>query len=48
MRNGSSSSSLTGLLELLLQRIAVDAVVVPLQLVDELVDLDHRVPRDDP
>src|SRR5213593_1425109 len=44
----SSACAFTGLLELLLQRIAVDSVVVPLQLVDELVDLVHRFPRDDP
>src|SRR5512132_4050700 len=47
---GSSSSAraFTGLLQLFFERVAVDAVVVPLQLVDEVVDLVHRLPRDDP
>src|SRR5919198_1207089 len=40
--------SFTGLLELLLQRIAVDAVVVPVELVDEVLDLENRIPRHDP
>src|SRR5262249_14065725 len=44
----SSACAFTSLPQLLLQRIAVDAVVVPLQLVDELVDLVHGLPRDDP
>src|SRR4029453_16064761 len=44
----SCARSLTCLLELLLQRIAVDAVVVPLELVDELVDLVHRVAPHEP
>src|SRR5262249_29264327 len=42
------SCSVTCLLELCLQRVAVDAVVVAVELVDELVDLDDGVARDDP
>src|SRR5262249_12747338 len=42
------SRSFTCLLQLLLQRVAVDAVIVAVQLVDELVDLDHRASRQDP
>src|SRR5918996_845116 len=44
----SISSSLTGLLQLLLERIAVDAVVVPLQLVHEVADFQDRVARHHP
>src|SRR5512132_1001285 len=44
----SCARSLTRLPQLLLERIAVDAVVVPLQLVDELVDLVHGLAWDDP
>src|SRR5262245_45671915 len=39
---------LTCLLELDLQRVAVDAVVVPLELVDEVVDFVDCASRDDP
>src|ERR687887_1051945 len=46
--NERMSCSFTGLLQLLFQRVAVDSVVVPVQLVDELVDLDDRLARDDP
>src|SRR4051794_24208899 len=42
------SCSFTCLLQLLFERIAVDAVVVAVELVDELVDLDHGLPWDDP
>src|SRR5262245_66652810 len=47
---GSSSSarSLTGLLQLRLERIAIYPVVAALQLVDELVDLVHGLAGDDP
>src|SRR4051794_5786845 len=44
----SGLGSLTRLLQLLLEWVAVDAVVVPLELVDELVDLVHGRPRDEP
>src|SRR4029079_12395451 len=44
----SSNSSLTCLLQLLLERIAVDAVVVPVQLVDELLDPHDRPALDHP
>src|SRR5215203_15429 len=44
----SCSRSFTRLLQLFFERIAVDPVVVPLQLVDELVDLVHGRARDDP
>src|SRR4029453_9656157 len=44
----SCSRALTCLLELLLEGIAVDPVVVPLQLVHELVDLVHGRARHDP
>src|SRR5262245_30202286 len=44
----SSACALTSLLQLLLERITVDAVVVPLELVDELVDLVHGLARHDP
>src|SRR5262245_61674764 len=44
----SSACSFTCLLQLLLERVAVDAVVVALELVDELVDLVHRVARHEP
>src|SRR5215472_16834808 len=44
----SSSRSLTGLLQLHLQRVPVDAVVVAAELVREVVDLANRVARDDP
>src|SRR5436190_19049101 len=40
--------SLTRLLELDLQGVPIDSVVVPLQLVHEVVDLVHGVPRHDP
>src|SRR5688572_6310604 len=40
--------SFTRLLELFLERIAVDPVVVALELVDELSDLVHGVAGDDP
>src|SRR5688500_572440 len=40
--------SLTCLLQLLLQRVAVDEVVVALKLVDEVADLDDPLARDDP
>src|SRR5262245_52214527 len=43
-----SSCSLTCLPELLLQRVAVDAVVVALELVDELADLGDLRPGHDP
>src|SRR6266540_3577890 len=46
--SSSSPCAFTGLLQFLLQRIAVDAVVVALELVDELVDLVHRLARHDP
>src|SRR3954471_20051444 len=46
--NERISCSVTGLLELLLERVAVDAVVVPVQLVDEVVDLDDGRARNDP
>src|SRR5919197_3607727 len=46
--NERMSCSFTRLLQLLLQGIAVDPVVVAVQLVDELVDLDDRLARDDP
>src|SRR5438132_1673047 len=42
------SRAFTCLLQLLLERVPVDAVVVAVQLVHELVDLDHRVSGDDP
>src|SRR6185437_3657107 len=44
----SSSSSLTCLLQLLLERIAVDAVVVAVQLIDELLDPHDRPALDHP
>src|SRR5512132_3243944 len=48
----SSSSARAGtlarLLQLLLERIAVDPVVVPVQLVDEVVDAHQRLPGDYP
>src|SRR5690348_2771227 len=44
----SCARSLTCLLQFLLERIAVDPVVVPLELVDELVDLVHCRARYDP
>src|SRR5918994_5981868 len=44
----SRSSSFTGKLQLLLQRVAVDAVVVALELVDEVVDGEDGVAGDDP
>src|SRR2546423_726984 len=44
----SRDRAFTCLLELRLQGIAVDPVVVALQLVHELVDLVDGVPRDDP
>src|SRR6266550_7579861 len=40
--------SLTCLLQLHLQGVPIDSVVVPLQLVDEVLDLVHRRARDDP
>src|SRR5262245_32412759 len=43
-----SSRSLTGFPELLLQRVAVDAVVVALELVDELADLCDLRPGNHP
>src|SRR5512132_935370 len=46
--SSSVARSLTCLLELLLQGIAVDAVVVAVQLVDEFLDPHDRVARDDP
>src|ERR1051326_6406698 len=42
------SCSFTCLLELLLQRVAVDAVIVAVQLVDEVVDLEYGLSRHDP
>src|SRR6476660_102238 len=53
-RNSSSSASsssccaFTGFRQLLFQGVAVDAVVVLLQLVDEVFDRVHGVARDDP
>src|SRR5207249_4542314 len=44
----SCACALTCLLQLLLERIPVDTVVVPVQLVDEVVDLVHSLARDDP
>src|ERR671931_528008 len=44
----SSACAFTRLLQLLLQRIPVDAVVVAVQLVDEVLDLVHGLARDDP
>src|SRR5262245_23607145 len=44
----SCSRPLTRLPQLLLERIAVDAVVIPLQLVDELVDFVHSLSGHDP
>src|SRR5215471_2435365 len=46
--NERASDSFTCLLELRLQRVAVDAVVVAVELVDELLDLDDRLARHDP
>src|SRR5439155_4333311 len=46
--NERASCSFTGLLELLLQRVAVDAVVVAIELVREVLDLDDRLTRHDP
>src|SRR5262245_35336917 len=46
--NECASDSFTCPPQLLLERIAVDAVVVAVQLVDELVDLDDRLARNDP
>src|SRR5262245_3273429 len=47
-RRSCCSCSLTGLLELRLQRVAVHTVVVLAQLVGEVLDLADRVARDDP
>src|SRR6478752_2184781 len=44
----SSACSLTCLLQLCLQRVAVDPVVVLAQLVGEVLDLPDRLARDDP
>src|SRR2546427_11493451 len=46
--SSSSARSLTRLLQLLFQRIPVHAVVVPVQLVDEVLDRMQRVALDDP
>src|SRR5919205_1332108 len=46
--NERCSCSFTRPPELVLQRVAVDTVVVPVQLVDELLDLDDRLARHDP
>src|SRR5436305_5112889 len=46
--NERASCSFTGPPELVLQRIAVDAVVIAVELVDEVVDLDDRFARNDP
>src|SRR5437867_13340285 len=40
--------SRTCLLQLLLQRVAVHAVVVAVELVDEFLDLEDRLARNDP
>src|SRR5215213_152567 len=42
------SGTLSGFFQLRLQRVAVDAVVVPLELVCEVVDLVHGAARNDP
>src|SRR5712691_642657 len=47
-RSSCCSRSVTCLLQLLFQRIAVDAVIVAVELVDEVVDLQHRGARHDP
>src|SRR6185295_7872506 len=44
----SGLGSLTRLPQLLLERVPVHSVVVPFQFVDEVVDLVHGLPRDDP
>src|SRR5262249_43934272 len=44
----SCARSFTSLLELLFQRVAVDAVVVPVQFVDELGDPHDRAALDHP
>src|SRR5919206_2274917 len=46
--NERCSCSFTGPPKLVLQRVAVDAVIVPVQLVDELLDLDDRLARHNP
>src|SRR5512133_804348 len=46
--NERTSDSFTCLLELLLERVAVDAVVVAVQLVGKVLDLDDRLARDHP
>src|SRR5207249_10066323 len=46
--SSSSARSLTRLLQLLLERIPVDAVVIAVQLVDELLDRQDRVAAHDP
>src|SRR5262249_23687060 len=46
--NERASDSCTCLLELLLQGVAVDAVVVAVELVDKVLDLDDRLARHHP